>query len=132
MKTTATPRRFTKPQLRKLCTGKPTPSRGYHPSHRCKDVYFITPTGGAVCFYGSNPSELKSRKAWHKEAMLEWMADPLTRRLLEREVRDNLHESRDTAIAASTVYAPTRFIENGRLFFVSKERRDGGVTISQL
>lgn len=123
---------FTNSQLRKLCTGKPTPSMGYHPSHRCKDIYLITPTGGPVYFYAENPEGLRNRKAWHKEAMTEWMADPSKRRALVREVCENLYESREAAIAGSTVTRTTRFIEDGKLFFVSRLRRDGGVNISQL
>lgn len=126
--------RFSNSELRKLCTGKPTPSPGYHPSHKCKDVYLASPTEGFVCHYANNPAELKSRLAWHKEAMTEWLADPLKRLCLVREILENLLESREEAIRFASTYHSTKFIEGGRLFFVWKESRHGqsGVSISQL
>lgn len=126
--------RFTNSELRKLCTGKPFPSLGYHSSHKCKDVHLASPIGGFVCHYANNPAELKSRLAWHKEAMTEWLADPLKRRDLEKHIMEYLHESREEAIRLASVYHPTKFIEGGRLFFVNKESRHGqsGVSISQL
>lgn len=124
--------KFTNSQLRKLCTGKPTLTVGYHPSHRCKDVYLITPTGGPVAFYGHNPAELKSRLEWHKEAMGEWLADPLKRRMLENEVSEGLCDTREEAIQLASPYINTRFIENGKLHFVSRQGHGGGLTISEL
>lgn len=124
--------KFTDPELRKLCTGKPTPTVGYHPSHRCKDVYLITPTGGPVHFYAHSPAELKNRLAWHKEAMTEWMADPLKRRMLEREVCEDLEPSKEEALRMATVLCPARFIENGKLHFVTKRTSTGGLSISEL
>lgn len=123
---------FTASQLRKLCTGKPTATPGYHPSHKCKDVYLITPTGGPVCFYAHNPGELKNRMAWHWDAMKEWLADPLTRRALEREIRKSLCDSKEDALRMATSIHTTRFIEGGKLFFVSKHYATGGLSISQL
>jgi len=123
---------FTASQLRKLCTGKPTPTPGYHPSHKCKDVYLITPTGGPVCFYAHNPKELKNRMAWHKEAMGEWLADVGKRRDLVREICEGLCDSREDALKMATSIHPARFIENDRLFFVTKQSVTGGLSISQL
>lgn len=123
---------FTASQLRKLCTGKPTPTSGYHPSHRCKDVYLITPTGGPVCFHAHDPAELKSRLAWHEEAMTEWIADPSKRRALEREIREGLQDSKEEALQAATVIHPARFIKNGTLYFVTKQSVTGGLSISRL
>jgi len=124
--------RFTDSELRKLCTGKPTATSGYHPSHRCKDVYLITPTGGPVCFYAHSPAELKNRLAWHKEAMEEWMADPGKRRDLERAICESLCDSKADALKMATSIHPARFIENGRLFFVTRHYSTGGLSISQL
>lgn len=123
---------FTAAQLRKLCTGKPTPTPGYHPSHHCKNVYLISPTSGPVCHYACSPDELKNRMDWHKEAMGEWIAEPVKRAALEREIREGLHDSREAAIRAATVTHAAKFIENGNLFFVTRRTFSGGVSISQL
>lgn len=124
--------RFTNTQLRKLCTGKPTATPGFHPSHRCKDVYLISPTGGPVCHYAKPPKDLKKVMAWHRAAMTEWMADPSKRRDLERQICDGLQDSKADALKMATVIYPARFIENGTLFFVTKQTSTGGLSISPL
>jgi hypothetical protein len=122
---------YTAAQLRKLCTGKPVPTRGFHPSHRCKDIHLITPTAGPVCFYAHTPKELKNRRAWHKEAMGDWLSDPRTRKALVQQIQKNLCGSKAEALQSATVYTTTRFIEDGKLFFVTVPPC-GGRSISQL
>lgn len=128
---TLEPIRFTAAQLRKLCTGKATPTPGHHPSHRCKDIYLISPTGGPVCHYACNPAELKAKKAWHKEAMTEWLANPSQRQALVCRIMEGLWDSKEEALQAATAIHPTRFIENGTLYFVLKHST-GGNMISAL
>jgi hypothetical protein len=131
MNTTTPARTYSAAQLQKLCTGKPTPTPGFHPSHKCKCVYLISPTGGPVHHYAQTPAELKNRLAWHRDALKEWLADPAKRNALIRRIEEDLHPTRAEALEAVTTMHTTRYIENGTLYFVSKDFR-GAITIERL